>query len=885
MQVDSRWAEPAVADQGSVPFDVDHQPASSDNPISTTTTIITHSLSVRSSPQPSLTAIPSLFPPQRVEPVDMPRPHQQQQQQTLNRDKTGYIQSTTNDEQQTTTSYLKKMPIKHVTHPADQSAFVILLRRLSKIGFIIFISIPCVIIVTLILPISLLLRTFIRLTCRYHCTVTPCTCSYLSSSDLFWLYNSNTSINRNKNEETTKLNSQTNAPVAAAIFFLDGTINEKSLKKLLINRAVTNTSRRGSNIGHKIFPRFSQLIVSHFSGIMWIDYSAFSIDEHVREIPRNIQNDEDLQSYVSTLVSSELTLTRPLWQLHYKNRTSIRPNDSILIFLYHPILSDGISLIRILLKHIVDNRTTQLDLKPRFAGRHGEHIFDYLKAYLFGHMLLCSKIFFNSSRDNFLKRIILKNPIVNISTNNSNLSNQRQRIVHWSTPFSLTQANRMKLVTRTRMNDLLSTLVISCVRLYLEKHGLSNSENINCIMPCDLRSNTPNIVMGNHIAHLSLKIPINIEGNIPTLWSFNDDTKRMKQNGDYATMYLFNYISYLLFPISIANRLMARIYNNASLWLTTITAGSSTALATISICNRDVRSLICLNPSIGTHNINFCVTTYADEIRLAVIVDPNIIPDPQFFTECFNQQLNVIQDLLAHRRIPGEIRRTTRPQKFPLPKKSISSISDMSEDLTIEEIQSKMSSLQQELLSLKSQFENVDMTDPSSQTQRLIITTKLEELRREFRELLIKLQERQCELSGMIPSDEEDEMDPHVRVRLRSASVASKISLRSNEQRQMSKIYQLEKDSENEFSTNTIQNPTTLSKVSLAGQRSNESEYAGMRRAQSVSICENTRVDLQHQTSTSRTRPTTPSKKLTTSTNATIIHLDPSENWKHGSGH
>lgn len=78
------------------------------------------------------------------------------------------------------------------------------------------------------------------------------------------------------------------------------------------------------------------------------------------------------------------------------------------------------------------------------------------------------------------------------------------------------------------------------------------------------------------------------------------------------------------------------------------------------------------------------------------------------------------------------------------------------------------------------------MDDPASQTQRIIITSKLEELRREFRELLIKLQERQCELSGMIPSDEEDEMDPHMRVRLRSASVASKISLRSNEQRQFS---------------------------------------------------------------------------------------------------
>jgi hypothetical protein len=174
-------------------------------------------------------------------------------------------------------------------------------------------------------------------------------------------------------------------------------------------------------------------------------------------------------------------------------------------------------------------------------------------------------------------------------------------------------------------------------------------------MPCDLRSNTPNIVMGNRIAHLCLKLPMDVEGNIPMLWSFNDNTKRMKENADYATMHLFTYISYLLFPISIgkkrkfqvyknplfvlANKIMSRIYNNASIWLTTLAAGSSTAFATMSICNRDVPSLICLNPSIGTHSINFCVTSYSDEIRLAVIVDPNLVPDPQFFTECFNNQV------------------------------------------------------------------------------------------------------------------------------------------------------------------------------------------------------------------------------------------------------
>lgn len=68
-------------------------------------------------------------------------------------------------------------------------------------------------------------------------------------------------------------------------------------------------------------------------------------------------------------------------------------------------------------------------------------------------------------------------------------------------------------------------------------------------MPCDLRSNTPNILLGNRIAHLKLKLPLDIEGNIPLLWSFNEETKQVKQNADYATMYLFTNITYLLFPL------------------------------------------------------------------------------------------------------------------------------------------------------------------------------------------------------------------------------------------------------------------------------------------------------------------------------------------------
>lgn len=217
--MDTRWAQPVVSNLASVPYDGDNYKHN-----------IEQSLSVNSLPIPTLqsstlttpTTTTVFFPPQRVEPIDMARSHQQSK---TNRNKTGYIQSATTDQQQTSLpSYMQNQPIKRVKHPADRSSFVYFFQRLSTFCLTLLISLPCVLFLSLILPICWLIRIFLRLTCRHRCNVTPCACSYLSATDLFWFYNSNISSNRDKNDETTKLNSQTMSPIAAAIFFLEGKI-------------------------------------------------------------------------------------------------------------------------------------------------------------------------------------------------------------------------------------------------------------------------------------------------------------------------------------------------------------------------------------------------------------------------------------------------------------------------------------------------------------------------------------------------------------------------------------------------------------------------------------------------------------------------------------
>jgi len=229
MQVDTRWAQPVVSDLASVPLDGNQYKSN-----------IEQQLSVNSPPistlQP-LSVTTAFFPPQRVEPIDMARSHQQPIQ---NRSKTGYTLSATTDEQHQAAAapYMQNRPIKRVQHPADRSSIIFFFQRLTSFCFTLFISLPCALLLTLILPICWLIRIFLRLTCRHHCTVTPCACSYLSASDLFWFYNSNISSNQNKDDEATKINSQSISPTAAAIFFLEGKsliIKEKNFLKFKKN--------------------------------------------------------------------------------------------------------------------------------------------------------------------------------------------------------------------------------------------------------------------------------------------------------------------------------------------------------------------------------------------------------------------------------------------------------------------------------------------------------------------------------------------------------------------------------------------------------------------------------------------------------------------------
>lgn len=184
-----------------------------------------------------------------------------------------------------------------------------------------------------------------------------------------------------------------------------------------------------------------------------------------------------------------------------------------------------------------------------------------------------------------------------------------------------------------------------------------------------------------------------------------------------------------------------------------------------------IRSIMYWMPTPDQVPISVSFFTYAEQLRMSVIGDRSVLPNPEFLTKYFVFQLRQLSNLVAHRRVPGE-QICQRLENMHL--------CETSEDMSVHQIQMKMAVVQQELCELKMRLEARSGRKISEKDMRLI--RKIEQLKEELRELLVELRKRKSEeehsliLTNEEPEDEEIEREFHRPHRRRALSISSKRS-------------------------------------------------------------------------------------------------------------
>ena len=532
--------------------------------------------------------------------------------------------------------YLIEYPFRRISRKTEQiNALLSFFELITLFILNIIFVFPLIIIlfVTIFIPFTILRSILFKcLHCshliessQYSLEETP---DFLSPIELFWFFNS----------EYRKDTNSFKGPksVGAGVFFIEGFLSKSTVRDL-INNKIIQASMRSHN--HE-FSRFSERILKVFGfGYVWIKASDFNLDEHIIEIDNtngNFRSDKDLQVYISELLMKQnFSLNKPLWNLYYLKSFGQNLSDktSVLIFLYHESFSSGVSLMRLFLKGLVDNRNA-FDLKPRYA--YFSLSISILKQFLFSWIKMVNLILFKR-RD--------QNPLTHRHCKSERFKMLKlkptkfgEQVVSWSEPFSLIILNRIKLVTRSKMNDLLIATLAGILRNYLKLKGINNPFDMKMVMPVDLTSNKYPFKLKNNSTLISIKMPVNTEGSIPRLWMTKIKTSKLKNSNDFLFFHFFINSLFYLLPNRIAFWLADHVLDRNSFQGSTLGAGDAT-LSTLSVCNRNLKGLIYFNPVISNIKISFAIVTYGDEVRLSLQADSGIISHPDLITSEFIKQV------------------------------------------------------------------------------------------------------------------------------------------------------------------------------------------------------------------------------------------------------
>jgi hypothetical protein len=582
--------------------------------------------------------------------LDESNNHQRQHQHHHHHHKTNSIATSSSQMYK----YQIEYPFKTIKHKTNNIsiAHILKLAILFLVNFILML--PILVYLALIYPLNELFKHMFKLFHLCHLTKSSMLSpnrvpEFLRPMELFWLYNSSLTRTNQPQQQQQQQNNDKN--ICSCIVFVEGQLNKKNVKDLIQNRIISSNNRTGQRFLVRFTQRLYRLFAYYY---VWLDCdeTTFNLDDHVIEVDNllEINTHEQLQNYVAQLISThEFNLNKPLWNIYYKKTfgNNGAEQTTVLIFLFHMCFADGVSLVRLFFKTMVDNRNA-IDIKSRFA--YNRYNIDMIRQFFFSF----NKIFyylFCKKRDNNPLNRLTKNNFKNLSVANGtaptttpNEITSKLQVLRWSEPFSLVLINRLKLVTRSKLNDFFISIVAGIIREYLQKHGINNPKNVHCLMPVNLKSNRIPFDLSNQTVLSSIKLPTNTEGTIPRLWSTKLTSSKLKYSSDYLFLYFFVCIVFNALPHWLAVRLIRYLVNKNTLIASTLGAGDNT-LSTVSLCNKNVRNILFVYPTLCKLSISFSIITYGDEVRLTLLADSDIIKHPEQITQEFNKQVRLLKNL------------------------------------------------------------------------------------------------------------------------------------------------------------------------------------------------------------------------------------------------
>ncbi|MEM7585217.1 MAG: WS/DGAT domain-containing protein [Acidobacteriota bacterium] len=379
--------------------------------------------------------------------------------------------------------------------------------------------------------------------------------------------------------------------------------------------------------GGNRFPRFRWRVAQDERGVFWQEALDFDLANHVVESPEAnaIDTKEKLQDYVGALASKPLARELPLWRLELI--PEFVEGISAIVFRIHHCMGDGIALIPLLFS-LMDRDNPAIDefANPSVevgAGKSGRSklAVNTLAALAGGPVLLG-------------KALALPD---NSSLHGPECGGEKK--VAWTDPIDLALIKRAKNGFGATVNDVLMACIAGGFQRYAEAHDGEALSRLRVSMPVNVRWPTEPLTMENRFATVLLKLPASESDLKERVLATKQRMDRLKRSVEPIVMFGAQNLLLYTLPSKIGRRLVDFFGNKTTCVLTNV-PGPQFPLF---VDGRRVRGMIFWVPQRGKIGIGVSVLSFAGTVRVGVIADTVLVPNPSELVAAFEQELQDLQ--------------------------------------------------------------------------------------------------------------------------------------------------------------------------------------------------------------------------------------------------
>ena len=426
-----------------------------------------------------------------------------------------------------------------------------------------------------------------------------------------------------------ELETPTNLMVINGVLILAAPIAFDDLRAVVQDRLLT-------------IPRFRQRLVpaaGRLSGHCWEDDSAFNIDNHLYRLVLPPPADQEaLQDLVSELASIPLDRSRPLWQFYLVE--GYGPGCALICRIHHSI-GDGVSLVGVLLS-ITDTepgilpglragRTTE---RPRVGRQRRARKLLRRELSLATHPRRVRRLVRYGRRAASAVGDILFSPPDSQTAFKGKLGVPKR--VAWSGPISLDEVKAIGRALDGTVNDVLLAVVSGALRRYLQgRSEATDGIELHAAVPVNLRGEGVEGQLGNRIGTVFAPLPVGVADPVQRLEAVRRSMDGLK--GSYQAPATFA-----------AMRALGRTSPPVQRTIVGILASRATAIMTNVIGPRETRylagapieALLFWVPKTGGLALGLSILSYAGQVRLGVITDQGLVPEPEAIVAEFEAEFD-----------------------------------------------------------------------------------------------------------------------------------------------------------------------------------------------------------------------------------------------------